>query len=295
MNRKIEALQEAAAQKSQESLDRVEKALEKMIKQGLTINFKTVADTANVSTAYLYKTPEIREKIETIRDQQKNQSNPQKPVASDNSKAVIISNLREEVKRVRSELEEFKKINQTLTGKLYQLQSADNLAERLKQENESLRQQVAQLTQSLTECENKLPQKVTPITEAKRNQVSERIKTALTSAGIQVNPTLTKVIKTAKEETVLDAIEAYKEAIASGNIDRPGGWLKRAIEEEWKSNGAGQAKTELEIFNEWFSAAKKKGLVMASQQTKDGIMICSSKGEWIPFGEMLTLHPLNTL
>jgi myosin heavy subunit len=296
MSRKIEALQEAAAQKAQEALDRVEKALERMIKQGLTINFKTVADTANVSTAYLYKTPEIRERIETLRDQQKNQSKPKiAPTASDNSKSVIIYNLREEVKRVRSELEELKKINQALTGKLYQLQSADNLAERLKLENESLRQQVTELTQSLTECRANIPQKVTPITEAKRSQVSDRLKTALTAARIQLNPTLTKVIKAAKEEIVLSAIEAYKEAIAGGSIDRPGGWLKRAIEEEWKPNGAVQAKTELEIFNEWFSLAKKKGLVMASQQTKDGIIVCSSKGEWLPFGEMLTLHPLDTL
>lgn len=58
MNRKIEALQEAAALKAQEAEERVEKALERMIKQNQKINFQSVAHSANVSTAYLYKYPE---------------------------------------------------------------------------------------------------------------------------------------------------------------------------------------------------------------------------------------------
>ncbi len=68
MNRKIEALQEAAAHKAKESAERVEKALERMIKQGQVISFKSVAQTANVSTAYLYKQEDLRSRIETLRD-----------------------------------------------------------------------------------------------------------------------------------------------------------------------------------------------------------------------------------
>jgi predicted transcriptional regulator len=93
-NRKIEALQEAAAQKAKESEERVEKALEKMIKQGQKITFSTVAQVANVSTAYLYKQPDLRSRIEALRDQQKQRSKPkQPPPASDNSKGVIIQSL----------------------------------------------------------------------------------------------------------------------------------------------------------------------------------------------------------
>lgn len=71
MNKKIEALQGAAAQKAQDTAERVEKALAKMIKEGLTINFRTVAVTANVSTAYLYQKLELKERIETLRYQGK--------------------------------------------------------------------------------------------------------------------------------------------------------------------------------------------------------------------------------
>jgi tRNA nucleotidyltransferase/poly(A) polymerase len=139
MNRKIEALQKAAELKAKEAAERVDQALEKMVKSGHSINFQTVAQNANVSTAYLYKHTEIRKRIETLRDQQKNQSKPKHPpVASDNSKAIMIANLRSEIQRLRGEIDELRKINQSLTGRLYQLRSADNLAKRLRIENESL-------------------------------------------------------------------------------------------------------------------------------------------------------------
>lgn len=299
MSRKIEALQEAAALKSQEAEERVEKALERMIKQNQKINFQTVAHSANVSTAYLYKYEELKNRIIQLRDQQKNQSNPKKaPSASDNSKVVIISNLREETKRLRTETSELRRANEALTGRLYQVQSSKDLAERLKTENDSLRQQLKELTERLQDCEARLPQKVTSISQAKGSRqsgISDRVKSQLEAAGIQLNPTLTKVIKSASEEAVLNAIEAYKEALATGNIGRPGGWLKRAIEEEWKPNDIVQDKSEQETFNEWFPLARKKGLVMASQKGKDGIEVYTSDGRWIPFSDMLKEYPLATM
>lgn len=296
MSRKIEALQEAAAHKAQEAHERVEKALERMIKQNQKINFQSVAHSANVSTAYLYKYPEIKHRIITLRDQQKNQSKPkQVPVASDNSKAVIIYNLREETKCLRVEIEELRRANVALTGRLYQVQSSHDLAERLKIENESLQIQVKQLAQHLQECEAKLPQKVTPITRAKKSNISDQIQSQLAAAGIQLNPTLTKVIKSASDEAVLDAIEAYKEALTTGKVERPGAWLKKAIEEQWKPNDAMQAKSEQETFNEWYPLARKKGLVLASQSGKNGIEVYTSDEQWIPFAEMLNQYPLTTL
>lgn len=296
MSRKIEALQEAAALKAQEAEERLEKALERMIKQNQKINFQSVAHSANVSTAYLYKYPEIKQRIITLRDQQKNQSKPKPvPVASDNSTAVIIHNLREETKRLRGEILELRRANEVLTGRLYQFQSSSDLAERLKKENESLQIQVKELLQRLQECEAKLPQKVTPITQAKRANISDQVQNQLAAVGIQLNSTLNKAIKSAYTETVLDAIEAYKEALATGKVERPGAWLKQAIEEQWKPNDTVQAKSEQEKFNEWFPLAQNKGLVLASQKGKNGIEVYTSDEQWIPFAEILNQHPLTTL
>lgn len=86
-NKKIEALQNSAAQKAVVTASRVELAIEKMIKQGQEINFTSVAHSANVSTAYLYKQPAIRSRIENLRNQQKQRlSTKQAPLASDNSR-----------------------------------------------------------------------------------------------------------------------------------------------------------------------------------------------------------------
>lgn len=150
-NRKIEALQEAAAHKSKESAERVEKALERMIKQGQVISFKSVAQTANVSTAYLYKQEDLRSRIETLREQQKQSpKSKQAPPASDNSKSVIISTLREENKKLRAEIDGLRRINEGLAGRVYHLQGADDLAERFKVEN-------AELKKQLDECRSQTP------------------------------------------------------------------------------------------------------------------------------------------
>ncbi len=299
-NRKIEALQEAAAQKAKESAERVEKALERMTKQGQIISFKSVAQSANVSTAYLYKQEDLRNRIETLRDQQKQKpKSKQPPVASDNSKSVIISTLREENKKLRAEIEGLRRVNEGLAGRVYHLQGAEELAERLKSEN-------AEFKQQLEECRQQVQQfTAVPVENPKvaslekkragRSNISDQVKKQLESLGIQLNSTLTKTIKAASEETILDAIEALKESLSDGDVDKPGGWLKTAIEQGWKPNGKIQIKSELDLFTEWYPKAKLHKLVQASQTTKDGIMIYTNDGKWIPFSEMLAQYPLETL
>jgi hypothetical protein len=51
--------------------------------------------------------------------------------------------------------------------------------------------------------------------------------------GVELNPTLTKTIKSATEATVLDAIEALKEQLTKKDIPNLGGWLNQAIKEGW--------------------------------------------------------------
>ena len=233
MSRKIEALQEAAAQKSQEALQRVEQALERMIKQNQKINFQTVAHSANLSTAYLYKYEEIKNRIITLRDQQKNQSRPkQAPVASDNSKTVIINALREETKRLRIEMTELRRANEALTGRLHQVQGSRDLVERLKVENEALKLQVKDLSERAGS--NPIPvNNVTPIGQGAKSSVSDAIKSELEQLTIPLNSTLSKRIKAATEERVLAAVIALKDQLTKGQVTNPGGWLATAIQDGW--------------------------------------------------------------
>jgi len=205
-----------------------------MIKQGQKITFATVAQVANVSTAYLYKQPDLRGRIETLRDQQKQRSKPkQPPPASDNSKGVIIQSLRAENKRLRGEIDELRKINESLTGRLYQAQSSQNLADRLRAENAELRKQ-------LEDCRSRHPAapptdnpKVTPIDKGKTRGITDRINDELDRLGIKLNSTLTRIIKAADEETVLNALAALEEAMGSGNVRNVSGFLVQAISQGW--------------------------------------------------------------
>lgn len=307
MSRKIEALQEAAASKSRESAERVAKALAKMIKQGQIITFKSVATAANVSTAYLYKQIDLRNQIEVLRGQQKNSSKPkQPPLASDNSKAVIIYNLREDNKRLRADIDGLRRVNESLTGRLYQLQDASNLAERLRAENESLRQQLdecrrrAEIQPDSIPLTNSKDSKVTSL-DKKRTQrldISDKIKSDLAQLGIPLNSTLTKTIKSASVEIVESAIVALKEAMTTGNVERPGGWLNKAIKDGWIPNEKHlpQNKVERDIFNEWFSLAYKRRLVLASVRGDDGqLYVYTVEGIPLPFKQMLVEYPLEKL
>lgn len=271
-NRKIEALQEAAAQKAKESASRVDKALEKMIKQGQVITFKSVAQSANVSTAYLYKQQDLRSRIETLRYQQKQQSKPKKiPPASDNSKATIIYNLREKNKILRAANDGLRRANEGITGRLHQLLGMEEFTERLKSENEQLKQrleecrsrhnspqhegtvnifqkqneklslEIERLTHKNVELKNKLARdtlkSTNKVTQVKRPTISvpDSVKAELKELKIKINSTLRRLIRENPEEVILESIDSLKYALKTNEVKNPSGFLVKAIKYRWKA------------------------------------------------------------
>ncbi len=325
MNRKIEALQEAAEQKKREAYERVEKALQQMLKQNQKINFQTVAHVANVSTAYLYKYPEIKQRIQTLRDQQKNQPKPKKaPSASDDSKSVIIYNLREENKKLKGQIEQFRKANESLTGRLYQLQDTSNLAERLKAENarlveknQRLQSELSSAKRELEECKSELRNanpKVVSI-DSLRKAVSQEegsnsspnlpeeeisnpeesiydlIKPRLKEVGIRLSKKLNELIDSLQKEEVLNALSAVEEYLATGKqVKSKAGLFRKALEENWTPNLTDEERQFNQVkesFGKWYKLAKNEGLVQASMGTKEGIMVLEPTGEWTPYEEIV--------
>lgn len=304
---KIAALKSAAEQKKQQAAENLEKAIRKLAQDNKPITFATVARVAGVSVSYLYKYPEIKERIDSLRKQQVKVGKPSQPQkASDDSKAVIIYQLRERIKKLEAEVEGLRRVNEGIAGRLYHLQGADDLAERLKSENAQLKTEKMELKRQLEESHlhhvnlsiaSPDDSKVASLDKkrARRSDISDKIKQQLNELGIKLNSTLTKTMMSAAEDTVLNAIKAFREAVASSNIEKPGAWLKKAIEEGWIPNEEIQQKSELNVFHQWYELAQKKKLVLASQNTKSGIMIYTNDEKWIPFQEMLVKHPLSTL
>ena len=215
-----------AAAKKQDASERLEKAIQQVLDSGETITFKAIAETAGLSVSYLYKYPEIKNRIAELRNQQKAaiggivNKTPKFQPATDKSKAVIISKLRQENRRLRNENEDLKKHIEVAQGKVIELRQVEA-------ENSRLKARIKELEPSLTNT------KVTPINKKKQSDINPDILTQLQVVGVKLNPTLTKTIHTASEATVLDAIEALKDQLTKQDIPNAGGWLNNAIKEGW--------------------------------------------------------------
>lgn len=60
-------LKESARKKSAETVRRFEQSVQKLLRERQPINFSSVARTAKVSVAWLYKVPQVRQRIEHLR------------------------------------------------------------------------------------------------------------------------------------------------------------------------------------------------------------------------------------
>jgi Family of unknown function (DUF6262) len=297
-----DGLRSAAEQKKNDALERTDKAISQMVKQGKKINFHTVAVAAGVSVAYLYKYDAIKQRIDQLRKQQSPiKELVQKKGASEDSKAAIISTFKERIKKQELEIKGLRDHIEVTQGIAMQVPELKQQIEFLNSENLKLREQ-------LDDCRRQ--REVSPVSEPpvdnkinslaqkriERSDISDKIKPELASLGIKLNTTLSKTIKSTSVELVLSAIQALKEAMASGNIERPGGWLNAAIKDGWKPNEKYVKKGEWENFNEWFNLAKKQGLIVASMKDDDDkLYVFAPDGTRLSFEQMLAEYPLDIL
>lgn len=271
--RNTNGLKGHAQQKRDLAFKKAEEGIRELLKAGRTINFETVAEAAGVSRAWLYTQPEIRERIEHLRQQQQ----PRKAVpvnqrASEASSIALVKTLKEQIKKLQAENQGLRQHLEVVHGRAIY---SDEQAERHRKEAERLQAENAQLRLGKQETGKPVD-----------------IKAELGRLGIAMNSTLAKTIREAPEDAVIAAIQALEEAMVSSEIERPGGWLKRAIEEGWKPNASYSQKVDLKMFNVWFSQAKAKGIAIASTHNDGQILVLTSNEEWVPFAEITKQHPL---
>jgi hypothetical protein len=221
---RVDNLQQVQAARKEDSADRVFKAIERLQKIDGKINFTAVAKEANVSVSYLYKYPEIKQRIAEVRNKQR--SFPTSPVAQPNSSSTgkIITRLKEKIQQLENENKELKRKHEALAGQVYRVHYLQEQVER--------QQQIIEDLQGKLKGEQ-LDSKVTPISSKRKATIDEHIQSELDSLDIGLNPTLTKTIKAATESTVLAAIAALKDQLSKKDIPNPGGWLNKAIREGW--------------------------------------------------------------
>ena len=226
---RVETLKATQSVRKQETLDKVNKAIERLQKMGAKINFHSLAREANVSVPYLYKYPEIKERIANLRQQQTSMPSSlvNQPPVTQKAHSQVVAKLKERIVKLEQDNLELKRKNEALAGQVYRVHSLQEQVERQKELIITLEQRLKDANQQITSS------KVVPINTKMNQEISEKIKQELDLLGISLNPTLIGKIKASTTEIVLGAIEALKDQLTKTNIDNPGGWLARAIEHGW--------------------------------------------------------------
>ncbi len=110
-------LKNAAKQKQQDTVVRVQAAIKKKIINKDEVNFTTVSKTAKVSRTWLYKQSEFKNQIKKLSSSNTNRSN----VAPAKDKYLnLYKKLKDKTKKTEQENKELKKQIEIFYGKLYQ-------------------------------------------------------------------------------------------------------------------------------------------------------------------------------
>jgi hypothetical protein len=118
--RNTEGVKKHAQLKSQEAAQKVDQAIQSLIKTKAIINFNQVAMESGVSKAFLYNNQEIRNRIEGLRKQQEVNS-PQtiKRNMTDASKDTLIAAKNNRIKKLEAENKRLKDELLKLRGIVY--------------------------------------------------------------------------------------------------------------------------------------------------------------------------------
>lgn len=134
-NKNTEGLKEFAEKKNQETIEKVNKAIDKLKRSKTkSINFKTVAEEAGVSKATLYNNDVLKERILSLRAIQKG-------VPNDNIVATPKDKIKAKDDKIKQLYEEIKKLKEDKEKLIIQLVDM----EELKDENKGLRESLEKI------------------------------------------------------------------------------------------------------------------------------------------------------
>ena len=141
--RNVEGLRQNAQKKRQEAIKRTDSGIQQLLKEKRSVNFKSVAEVAGVSTAWLYKEPEIKARIEQLREQGSPSSKkaPPKQRASDASKDAIIKTLKDRCGKLDAEVKGLREQLEVVYGRVIEVEALKQQIEQLKADNLRLKEE----------------------------------------------------------------------------------------------------------------------------------------------------------
>ena len=105
-----EHLKELHSKRKAITQEKVDKAIQRLIKAQKPINFNSVANESGITKKTLYNNKDIKERIETLRHQQSQVPTPSqiKREMNDSNKDAVIASLKRKIKRLEEENKELK-------------------------------------------------------------------------------------------------------------------------------------------------------------------------------------------
>jgi hypothetical protein len=231
--RNTSGMVKAAKKKRESAIENTEKAIRQLIKENKPINFHSVANAANVSVPWLYKEVEIKERIQQLREQQRLKiklDEGKKPSTA--SQDAIIATLKKKINQQDEEIKQLREQLKVAYGQVRTNQDSSILVESLRTRCDELERQLQKAINQSASTTPKSKSKVTSFSK-KTLSISDSIQDELDQLKIKLNSTLTETIKNKSEEVVLAALEALKDQLQKADVPNPGGWLNKAIQEEW--------------------------------------------------------------
>lgn len=141
LKRNTSGLEAHAQQKRESAIKRTEDAIARLIQDKRPVNFKTVSEESGVSRTWLYKEPEIKAKINGIKDKQSSKSRSSSRAADNSSHSSIDTSVVDELKKKIKKLETENYALRSHLEVVYGMADPDLVkkTEILQQENEALK------------------------------------------------------------------------------------------------------------------------------------------------------------
>lgn len=252
-------LKETQQKRKEQKRQQVFSAIQVLQEQGKTITFPNIAQVANVSVSYLYKWPQLKDYIQSLREKQAIQSKlpPPKREPGPHSLKTLHEISRKRINELEDKVRELKQQNQLLRGHVAEIHE-------LKDENERLRSQLRELMTPKTEGNVVSLKKVQiPQTPSATQDVDSEIVRRVEQLGIKLGVRLQKEIQKHSVSQVKLAIAAFEQYRSKNAVNSPGGCLLSMIKNEDEPNVSQvPASPESKDFDDWYMEAIKRGFCL---------------------------------
>lgn len=190
---------------------------------------------------------------------------------------------------------------QLLDNELNSLKSAFlNQSEQIKLLQAQLKSANSELIKCQSSPSNESKFNLTSSATTPQNEISCELKKQLSELGINLNSALTKLILNKTDEQIVHALSIVRDYVARGEVKKSkAGIFRRALEENWSSTEPSieitvNTNSRL-IFNEWYTLARKLGIVQDYREEEGVTMVQDNTGHWFTFEEFSNKWTLDYL